>query len=1252
MALELVPSAEGGRKVYDAQPLEVVVSNLNTFVINTDAKVSDVSYETADGEVLDGAPVEPGSYTAKITVTSGLLVRREATLDLTIEEKAPERDFPIKPWTRHVGSGDSSLVVGEDVLYYPVEFAWPYMIEQIVFTPRFTDPDHARITISTADDPFTGADLLDGAGEEYGLAAEAGEFFRIKKFANQTYMKRVAWNVPFTFAEIDAARAAGETEIVRTITLEGKCGEDDLAGLKPATCTLILDVENLVVTDDEGRQIYPVHKHSWTAQNTGAALTLTCETDECPQAPGLTAELYTGFEARTYNTLPAVARLSGAEAMRIHADVVFGEIAYVELGDGGAEYPLGSAAPSVPGRYRAEVDYSDGAAIVGSLAIEFEILPLDAEGMTVYFADPRTLFFYSGEEQGPGIAGVWYGPVPLKYGVDFEIEGEYKATDVGEYAFAVVGKGKFEGRQSFSWRIAEPVRPFAPDALKIPGGPCAPRWGEIGKDGQSVVAVASSNIVYDAKTERWVAPLTIDWPFSGIDGVFATPPIYTDPAHAKIETDCGDVILVTSIFKRPRALLPEESVVKVLWMPSFTMDDVKTAFDAGLDELVFEITVGSTAWACDPFGLKTTTYKLVVPIKGLIADDGTNETVVDWYWVEYLGNGATSGEMAIERRLSFEPARLTDCAYRKKDFNLLGWSFDAAAQDLAALDFADRQVVSDEFTVGVTNSIYAVWTKDIVLSGDITGEDGATPESVVAWGAGSTVDDAVEGRLFGNVAPWRYVVVVPSKGSYDVVVTAESEDGDKTTTTVLVIGASDSDSARKSNDVVPGAEGTSSTVDNSGSGNYPVVVGGLDDIARKTRGQTDSGSQVEIRFTVTEMPAAPSTVGYARIREEVPSGCAKPLDFTLARYIDGVLDEKLHDLTEFGGLVTVVMPFKANGRRNVKVVRYHEETEGDASTGSVCVLPQGTAHANENGECFDVDDDGGELLVRGAKLSTYAILWDGAEVSAEPLVWHVDWLSGMYVPEIELEVKEGLGWASTVTNMSFLLEKRPGVQLWDARTNKAVANIVTKDGVEFYKVSLKDRFAEKGIDGADSAVWGAVWYDANWINAALSEILLYAPQYWPTNPKDVDAINDMIAYVAYESCECESYVRVGANQALMMSLSAVAPKVQAAPAAVSRLNATLAVGAPVTVENEPYCRLAGFAVEDGVVSGMVEVGAGAAKGSLGATATVVVLGAKDLAAGFEPIGTAVCDAEGRFSVRPPDGCKFFKVSLSYGERAK
>ena len=1258
MSLELVPSVEGGRKVYDALPLEVAVSNMNTFVINTGTTVSDVQYYDADGALLSKAPVEPGEYTAKVDVVKDRLLADgvyTAVLALEIVEKKPEGEFPVKGWTRHVGAGCSMLSVADGSFYYPVELPWPYQIEQLLLTPRFTDPDAAEVGISTVRRTFSGRQLLDGEGAEWGLSAEAGEFFRIKKFASQSYMKGVSWLVPFTFEEVDAARAAGETEIVRSITIEGKCREDDMLGLKPTTYTVILDIENLVVTDDEGRQIYPVHNHEWTAANTGGTLSLVCGAAECPQAPGLEAMLSVPVTEKTYDGVPVAAELSDVEAMRIHASIVFGAIEYVEIGVEGEEYPLGEVAPALPGVYRAEAAYSDGGEISGVLTVGFEIKTIDAEGLHVYFEDPRPVKFYTGEEQGPGFISVWYGPYRLMYGRDFTVEGDVRATDVGEYTFAVVGTGNFSGRLEFVWRIAEPVRPFAPCALKIPAGPCMPKWGEIGEDGASAVVADSKNLAYDEATGEWSVSLVIDWP-ALVEPVCAPlPPCYTDPAHAKVETESGRAYLVTSFFRRPQAFCLEEYVTKVLWTPSFTLDDIKAAAEAGEDELVLEISVGSNAWANDPFGLKTTTYRLVVPIKGFIIDDDPVEPVViDWYWIEYLGNGATSGEMPVERRLTVGRKRLADCEFKNTGLNFLGWSTNAQAKALADIDFADRQFVSDEFEPGVTNRFYAVWTANMVASGDIDGDEYESISRAVIWGVGFTEADAAEGRVFGRESPWRYVFEVPAKGSYDILIQAELPGGRTTTTTTLVSAVPDPVSGRREEHSVrdPGGD-WSSTLDMSAAGSHAAVVGGVDDIARQciTPDEKAQADSVEVRFIVTEMPRRDSTAGYTRILNDpdIKPGCVIPLDLTLAKFVNGVFSQKLHDLTVFdGGVVKLVMAFSMEGRRNFRVVRYHEETEGDRSTGSVYALPDGFAERNADGEFFEYDGDAGELVISGAKLSTYALVWDGAIVDQGSFTWNVDWLSGMYVPSFNLEVKEGNGWASSVGKMYFMLEKRGFAKLWDAKRNREVAETETIDGKVFYKTRLSDRFR---VNGAESATWGAAWYDAEWINAALSEVLLYAPSYWPQNPKNVPDLDNLVAYVVYESYGCKGAVKVGANASLIAALSA--PRLRTAgPQSKASLNKSLAFGASVSDAVEPYCRVASFSAADGFVRGSVEVGAGSVKGAAGSNATVILFGAKSLGGGFSKIASIVCGDDGSFVSAVPEGYSFFKIGVDVKDVVK
>ena len=722
MGLELVPSVEGGRKVFDAIPLEVTVSNLNTFVINTDADVSGVVYVAADGTESSSLPVEPGEYTAKVEVASGrlidALVKYTATLDLTIEEKEPEGRFPVDGWTRHVGAGADALTAIDGKFYYSVELSWPHSLEQILQAPRFTDPDHARIEISTAEGTFTGTGLLEGAGEGMGLGAEASEFFRIRKFANQTYMKGVTWLIPFTPEEIDEALDAGKTEIVRTITLEGKCWEDDLDGLAPTTYTIVLDVEDLVVNDPEGRQVYPVHNHVWTAEAGASSLTLVCDAEGCPQAPGLVAELSFGSTNKTYDAKVSKASLTGADAMLVHASVEFGEISYVEIGEGEEEHPLADDAPCSPGRYRAMVEYSDGGDIAGALSAEFEILPIDVSELFACFSDTRMEFVYSGEEVGPGLLSVWYGIFPLKQGTDYAIEGDFRCVETGDYSFSIVGIGNYAGTLEFSWKIVEPYRPFASNALKVADGTSdAPSWGEISEDGMSAVVVNATNLVYDATGKKWIAPLVVDWP-ANVDVLLLSSAQYTDPAHAEVSADCGETCLETAFFRPALSLNSAEYVTRVHWEPCFTMEEVVAAFDAGDEELVFELTVGSTAWTHDPFGLKETTYRLVVPIKELFDADSA---VARFEVGEYVGVESNVVDVVVCGGSLFRPCFVrVDLAYRSAaaaDLDLakgmvdgvtpngglkfpmtLAWDTgDTAAKTISIPLKADRLVEDDEF---------------------------------------------------------------------------------------------------------------------------------------------------------------------------------------------------------------------------------------------------------------------------------------------------------------------------------------------------------------------------------------------------------------------------------------------------------------------------------------------------------------------------------------------------------------------------
>ncbi len=62
--------------------------------------------------------------------------------------------------------------------------------------------------------------------------------------------------------------------------------------------------------------------------------------------------------------------------------------------------------------------------------------------------------FYTGQEQTAKIEAT-YNDVALTNGIDYELHGEYKAVNVGEYAAEIKGIGSYTGTKSFTWKIQE-----------------------------------------------------------------------------------------------------------------------------------------------------------------------------------------------------------------------------------------------------------------------------------------------------------------------------------------------------------------------------------------------------------------------------------------------------------------------------------------------------------------------------------------------------------------------------------------------------------------------------------------------------------------------------------------------------------------------------------------------------------------------------------------------------------------------------
>ena len=117
------------------------------------------------------------------------------------------------------------------------------------------------------------------------------------------------------------------------------------------------------------------------------------------------------------------------------------------------------------------------------------------------------------------------------------------------------------------------------------------------------------------------------------------------------------------------------------------------------------------------------------------------------------------------------------------------------------------------------------------------------------------------------------------------------------------------------------------------------------------------------------------------------------------------------------------------------------------------------------------------------------------------------------------------------------------------------------------------------------------------------------------------------------------------------ALHAPLHSLHAAHAPLSRrvLNASLAVGVPISDGASPYCQIMSFSVEGNRLRGVVEVGSTdgerTEKGVVGANAKVSLLGAKTPGGQFVEVASVDVASDGSFEVEKPDGMTFFKLRL-------
>ena len=515
------------------------------------------------------------------------------------------------------------------------EIKWPYDTEQILRAPTYTDPEHAMVEFSTTNGVFSIADFVEGKVEVAGFDAAADSFYRIKHGRDETYVTGVEWIVPFTFEAVTNAIEQGEEELSYEISVMSPAWENNPSGLKRTTykITLPLD-ENLVLWDEMGRQLFPVHAHEWACElfaDDGAVtnrLTATCGAADCPQG-SVTVAL--GSEAGTdkeYDGQPLAATLVGAEEFAVHTGAKLGSVNY-ETEDGIAV----NGVPVDAGVYfaKATVTMPDETAytlklrlVIGERNLYWGYIEL--KGGSAYDYTGREIDV---DEQAMKVN---YLGQTLVRDKDYTVDPEsvFAATGSGvsntTYKITVEGQGNYTNTLSFYWTIYAPEGDFgrtekASDEL---GGEFADEttlvFEDAGEVNYGLKYYTADNAPDGSGVAGWYAGVKVTVPCTTFEFLRPEDMFFRD-------VDLDESFSGESCPYDGVSLTAGQAIYKYVtaftWWTRITAEDVTGAEG---EDIVRTLKATGLAWsdalkAVGSEGLAETDYQIVVKTEGLVLFD-------------------------------------------------------------------------------------------------------------------------------------------------------------------------------------------------------------------------------------------------------------------------------------------------------------------------------------------------------------------------------------------------------------------------------------------------------------------------------------------------------------------------------------------------------------------------------------------------------------------------------------------------------
>lgn len=340
-------------------------------------------------------------------------------------------------------------------------------------------------------------------------------------------------------------------------------------------------------------------------------------------------------------------------------------------------------------------------------------------------------------------------------------------------------------------------------------------------------------------------------------------------------------------------------------------------------------------------GLAEATMTVTIPT----GSTGDRTYTANWtannYTVKFNADGG-EGEMDAQAFTYGTEQALTANTFIREGYKFMGWALSSGG---TGVDYVDKQVVSNlNAAPNGEVTLYAVWTRDIILSGDIVAPNVSDAENldVVLVGLDGTKYPV---SVTGSQSPYHYTVTVPN-GEYQLIV--------KDTENNVTVTAKEELNEDKAEEPITMPTGNkNSIVDSTAAGDYAPIVGGIDTIAKNTE-----GSNVTVTLTVTHEPANEEDAEHDALMDAAGSQKSKLtfLEIDLAKNVDGTQSA----ITQTDDAIEIVIPFDTTRKQNFKVYRFHD--------GTVDVL---TTTANTDGEYIEIGT--GSVTIHAKKFSLYAI---------------------------------------------------------------------------------------------------------------------------------------------------------------------------------------------------------------------------------------------------------------------------------------